>query len=269
MINSKSKFFKNNLLSSIISHALKGRDFILDLIFPVECLGCGHEGVWLCPECHNKLKCKSFNSCFGCKRKNLFGEFCPSCRQNFCLDGIWIAGDYDNQILSALIKLLKYHFITDISIILGNFISRYLQKMIKCETTTENSATGKPLSGYPFIDKNKTVIIPVPLHKKRERWRGFNQARALARVIALNFDIRIDAINLLRVKNNPPQAKLNENQRQKNILGCFAWQGQNLKGQTVILVDDIATTGATLNECAKVLKAAGANEVWGLVVAKG
>jgi len=246
------------------------RDFILDLIFPIECLGCGQEGTWLCLKCIKKLNFKPFNSCFSCKRKNFFGEFCPNCRSNFYLDGIWIAGDYDNPILSELIKKLKYHFVENIAAILGDFISRYLQTVIKCEMVgVKSNLNNLKITGHPFIDKNNTLIIPIPLHKKRKRWRGFNQAQNLAEVIASNFGLMKDVKNLIRIKNNKPQVSLKEKERQKNIFGCFAWQGQNLKGQTIILVDDITTTGSTLNECAKILKASGAQEVWGLVAAKG
>ena len=74
---------------------------------------------------------------------------------------------------------------------------------------------------------------------------------------------------LIRIKHKKPQAKLDEAQRQENIKNCFAWVGKKLTGQPIILIDDVTTTGSTLNECAKILKQNGAGEVWGLVVAKG
>jgi len=111
--------------------------------------------------------------------------------------------------------------------------------------------------------------MPVPLSKKRLKWRGFNQAEIIANILADNFKLEIDAKNLKRIKNTKPQAKLNERERRNNLADCFSWLGDKLNGRNIILVDDVATTGSTLNECAKVLKQAGASEVWGLVVANG
>ncbi len=253
------------------NHALKTRDFILDLIFPIECFGCGCENKWICPDCFKKLTFKQ-NSCFNCKTANLFGEFCPPCQENFFLDGIWIAGDYDNKALADAIKALKYYFVKDIGKILGDYISNYLQMVINCPLAESNGNILLPLaeiSGPPFIDLNNTLAVPVPLHKKRQKWRGFNQAEIIAETIAKNFSMEISRRNLIRIKNNQPQANLDESARQSNIAGCFSWQGEKPADKTIVLIDDVATTGATLNECAKVLKDNGAEAVWGLVAAKG
>ena len=116
---------------------------------------------------------------------------------------------------------------------------------------------------------NGNLVVPVPLSRKRRRWRGFNQAELLARAVAQNYGLTLDSNNLIRIKHKKPQAKLNEIHRLANVKECFAWRGGDLNKKNIILVDDVVTTGATLNECAKVLKAAGAGQVWGLVVAKG
>ncbi|MBU4216276.1 hypothetical protein L6270_02600 [Candidatus Parcubacteria bacterium] len=113
------------------------------------------------------------------------------------------------------------------------------------------------------------LIIPVPLHNKRLRWRGFNQSEKLAHFIANKSQIKINTENLKRIKFKKPQASLKKEARLKNIQNVFTWQGAKLNHQNIILVDDVTTTGATLNECAKILKANGANEVWGLVLANG
>ena len=108
----------------------------------------------------------------------------------------------------------------------------------------------------------------MPLHKKRQRLRGFNQSEQLARAISKNFNLEINH-NLIRIKHKKAQAKLHEKNRWENIKNCFSYQGKNLNNKNILLIDDVATTGATLNECAKVLKENNAKEVWGLVVAKG
>lgn len=119
------------------------------------------------------------------------------------------------------------------------------------------------------VPKKNILIIPVPLHPKRLRWRGFNQSEKIADIIASNLQIPIDSTSLKRIKFKTPQAKLKKEDRIKNISNNFNWHGNKLNQQNIILIDDVTTTGATLNECAKVLKANGAKEVWGLVLANG
>jgi ComF family protein len=269
------------LLKYALSHARQVRDFILDLIFPIQCLGCGQEGVWLCESCFRKINFKAAQYCLHCKKENKFGEFCSSCRSLYNLNGVWIAGDYENKVLSNLIKSLKYHFAQNINLSLGKFLSLFLQNLINQSQafgiTSLDLQHGQiwrrwqslPKIPQPLLDLHHALIIPVPLHKRRLRWRGFNQALGLAMAIAKNFNLKISQENLIRVKHKKPQAKLGEIERKENIKNCFAWQGDKLTGQPVILIDDVTTTGSTLNECARVLKQNKAGEIWGLVVAKG
>lgn len=245
-------------LKYIQDHACQLRDFVFDLIFPKECVGCGQEGGWLCADCFKKLEFSPEQYCFSCKINNNSGEFCFNCRHVYYLDGVIIAGNYDNKNLNKLIKMFKYHFIKDISAILGNYLTNFLQSYFN------NAANQKSK-----IMNHKSIIIPVPLHRRRRHWRGFNQAEEIAKVVAQNWQRKINSKDLVRTKHKKAQAKLNEEQRLKNIKDCFVWQGDNLAGTNVILIDDVATTGATLNECAKILKKNGASQVWGLVVAKG
>src|SRR3989339_1595787 len=89
--------------------------FFLDLIFPLECLGCGREGFWLCGDCFKEVKFKPKQYCLHCKKENAWGEFCPPCRIIYNLDGVWIAALYDELLISRAIKSLKYHFISGIA----------------------------------------------------------------------------------------------------------------------------------------------------------
>ena len=261
----------------IINHALHLRDFILDLIFPIHCLGCKQEGVWLCQKCFRNLEFKANQYCLHCKSPNRFGEFCPECSKQYALDGVWIASEYDNDIIASLIKNLKYHFAKDLSLILGNFLSLFLKNLInQGRINKDDLAVGLSADKLyrtticPDIlsDISSSLIIPVPLHKKRLRWRGFNQAARITDTLSKNFNLKISH-NLKRIKHKKPQAKLNEAQRKANLQNCFTWTGSSLENQRIILVDDVTTTGSTLNECAKILKQADAKEIWGLVVAKG
>lgn len=260
-----------------LNHVLSSRDFILDLIFPIECLSCGAEGIWLCKTCFRQLPADNGQYCLNCKRPDKFGRFCPACAPAYALDGVWIAGNYENKIIASLIKNLKYHFAKDLAKILGEFLSLFLRNLInkgRISQTDLGAGIGREkiekIKQTPQIifDFKNCPLIPVPLHKKRERWRGFNQVLAIAKTIARHFNLELSA-DLIRIKHRKPQAKLGEEKRRENIHGCFAWVGANLRNRRVILIDDVVTTGSTLNECAKILKQAGAAEVWGLVVAKG
>lgn len=252
--------------------------FFLDLIFPIECLSCGQEGEWLCDKCYKEIKLKPTQYCLHCKKENDLGNFCAPCKIIYDLDGVWIAALYDEALISQAIKSLKYRFISGLSKKLSKLMIVCLDKILAerqvfrlslaggIDWRTLNQAKKLPLT---ILNFNENLIMPVPLSKKRLNWRGFNQAELLARIIAEKYKLKLDNINLIRIKHKKPQAKLNEIHRLENVKGCFSWQGVNLNKKNIILVDDVVTTGATLNECAKVLKANGAGEVWGLVLAKG
>ena len=261
----------------LLNHVLSSRDFILDLIFPIECLGCGAEGVWLRKTCFRQLPLQAEQYCLNCKKPNEFGQFCPACASAYSLDGVWIAGNYENKIIAALIKNLKYHFAKDLAKILGEFLILFLRNLInKGRIGRTDLSLGldkkkiKKIRQTPEIifDFKNCLLIPVPLHPRRERWRGFNQVKAIAETVSRHFNLELST-DLIRLKHRPPQAKLSEEKRKQNIKECFAWTKANLANKRVILVDDVVTTGSTLNECAKILKQAGAAEVWGLVAAKG
>ena len=252
--------------------------FFLDLIFPIECLGCGREGFWLCGDCFKEVKLKPSQYCLNCKKENDFGEFCAPCRIIYSLNGVWIAALYDESLVSRAIKSLKYRFVSGLADDLGKLLIAFVDKLLSRGRVLKSGlaegvdwknfkrAENLPLAILNFKDN---LIVPVPLSKKRLRWRGFNQAELLARKVAENYSLALDTENLIRIKHKKPQAKLNEIHRLENVKECFGWWGNNLNKKNIILVDDVVTTGATLNECAKVLKQNGAGEVWGLVVAKG
>lgn len=244
------------------------RLFFLDLIFPVECLGCGIEGEWLCGKCFAEIKLKPSQYCLHCKKENDFGRFCRSCGVIYSLDGVWIVALYDEFIISRAIKSLKYHFVKDLADILSRLLILFIGNLLKQGADMKKIKQAENLPQV-ILNFNDNLVIPVSLSRKRLRWRGFNQAELLARKIAENYGLDMDSENLIRVKHKRPQAKLDEIHRMENIKQCFVWRGENLNKKNIILVDDVVTTGATLNECAKVLKENGAGEIWGLVAAKG
>lgn len=113
------------------------------------------------------------------------------------------------------------------------------------------------------------VIVPVPLHPQRLRERGYNQAQLLAQKLGRLAGLPIMDNGLSRAHYTVPQARTgNIAERRSNVSGAFRCLNDKINGRTVLLIDDVATTGATLNACAAALKAAGAVSVWGLAVAR-
>lgn len=113
---------------------------------------------------------------------------------------------------------------------------------------------------YPSFDLNDyTVVMPVPLHTKRLRERGFNQSLLLARAIAKRHKKKLDYLSLSRSVHTPPQTTFGRQEREQNVKGAFqVRESARLEGEKIILIDDVYTTGSTARECARTLKWAGA-----------
>jgi ComF family protein len=137
-------------------------------------------------------------------------------------------------------------------------------------------ALGKPLGRLmaadcreSFRERALDVIVPVPLHRKRLRWRGFNQSVVLAREIGKLWKVPVDPFILLRSRETPPQTQLSEEERRKNMQRAFSVNTvKSIEGKTLLLVDDVYTSGATVNECSRALKRGGAKEVCVLTLAR-
>ncbi|MFA5644517.1 MAG: double zinc ribbon domain-containing protein [Patescibacteria group bacterium] len=233
--------------------------FWIDFLFPKQCFICQKDGEYLCEKCFKSLIFKEAH-CPNCNNFSKIGEFCSNCQNKFILTGVLIAGDLKDQKLAKLIKTYKYHFIKELGLFLGQFLSNFLNYNVFVNPIMKSSSTG-------FSSEN-VVVIPVPLSKKRLKWRGFNQSEILAKVVAEKCNLEI-CLNLIRIKHRPAQAKLNLKQRINNLDGCFKWTGESLKNKKIIIVDDVYTTGSTLNEIAREFKKHQAGEIWGLVLAKG
>ena len=135
---------------------------------------------------------------------------------------------------------------------------------------------GKPLGRVlaqgcrPWLEEWKVdVIVPVPLHPKRLRWRGFNQCVLLGRELSRVFDLPLDPFTLQRKLETPPQTQLSEEERRRNVRGAFLVKPENaFENRSVLLLDDVYTSGATINECSRCLKRAGATDVYVLTLAR-
>jgi len=224
---------------------------LIDLLFPIECLGCGKEGVWLCQNCLGKIKLLKNWHCPVCKINLTEGEVCSKCQPHSYLDGAIIAVSYEDDLIDKAIHCLKYKGIKGLFYPLSGILTKVLRKK-------------------RFWD-NDWILVPVPLHKRRERWRGFNQTELIAKEIGLRLNLEVNNNNLYRTRYTYPQVKLTRQQRLKNIVNAFQVKNNFSSDgcKKVILLDDVMTTGATLQECAKVLKESGASKVWAVVLARG
>lgn len=119
---------------------------------------------------------------------------------------------------------------------------------------------------FDFFLKQADLIVPVPLFWWKQLWRGYNQALLLAREISEICNIRTADV-LTRVKNTKTQTRLDEHERRKNVRNAFTLKSGEVRHKRILLVDDVLTTGATVDECARVLKEAGAENVYSLVAA--
>lgn len=216
---------------------IKIKDLILDILFPKFCFNCQKEGDYLCQDCQALLEISGFH-----RRSSI-----PH------LNDLYWACNYKNPLIKKLIQYFKYEpFVRKLSKTLSSLIVAHLQLMDE-----------RP----DFSDFN---IIPVPLHKKRLKWRGFNQAEELAKELAIFFKNPLISTNLIKIKETLCQTELSDEERKENIKNVFLCQNpEEIKGRKILLVDDVYTTGSTMIECARVLREAGAKKVIGLVIARG
>ena len=119
------------------------------------------------------------------------------------------------------------------------------------------------------FDGDNYILLAVPITKKKLKQRGYNQSEEIAKALSENLQIPLLKSCLLKIKETPPQMTLSREEREKNIKGVFSVENKELIGnKKILLVDDVYTTGSTMEECARVLKKAGAREVWGIAVAR-
>lgn len=208
--------------------------WLKDLLFPTYCVSCKAEGAWLCQACFPK---------------NTIAENCTfeAVKDESYLDGLTAFFSYGENPASELLKMLKYNYITEVLVELRQLVVS--------------------VSGCPKLED--FVIMAVPLHPRRERERGFNQASYIANLFSEKLELTTGQY-LFRKMYTKQQAKLSGEERRKNLNEAFIFKGNNNSiPKKVLLVDDVFTTGSTMQECAKVLKNAGVKTVWGMVLAKG
>jgi ComF family protein len=223
---------------------------VLDLVYPPECLLCAeslHEGNW-CDRCDKQLSL-SGSHCPRCAASfptmSTMAVNCPHCQdEDYAFSRAWSLGSYDQARRSAVL----------------------LMKEQRNEVLAHHMG-GRLASA--MADVTEAVIVPVPLHWTRRLWRGYNQSATMAQALAKALKLPYSTRCLWRQLQTPQQASVTPVQRRKNLREAMqarlppAW-----KGKRVLLVDDVMTTGATADACARTLLAAGAGQVEVVVVAR-
>ena len=225
----------------------KIKGIALDLLFPPRCVGCGREGSFICYSCCQALPRITPPLCPRCGRPQLSGILCPGCVSwQADIDGIRSPFRFDGVARQA-IHQLKYRNVRTLAVPLAKLLHDYL--------------ITNPISGE--------VLVPVPLHQKRLKERGYNQSSLLAQELGKLTNLPVVDDCLIRLRHAPPQARTSTvDERRSNVAGAFTCPDHRLQDRQVLLIDDVSTSGATLDACAAALKAAGASSVWGLVLAR-
>lgn len=257
---------------------------LLDLLFPRTCVECGKRGVYFCKSCLLKFPL-ALQVCPMCGQGSIGGVTHARCRRAYGMDGLVGIFAYKDGIQQA-VKSMKYRFVRKMG-----------QALVEASWARIDPAV------FKYFKREGFFIVPVPLHLKRERWRGFNQAALLGKLLAERLELEFlevlrrikDTLALaeLRVRVSRSEREQLEERyvsltrrrmveqkllaekksqiRAQEMRGAFQVKNSELKIQNekFLLVDDVWTSGSTMLECAKVLKRSGASKVWGFVFARG
>ena len=236
-------------------------DALAAVLFPAPCRICGAillnaSRIPICEPCLGSITLIAQPMCDCCGQPFIspvaaeaIEPLCQLCRaQTYAFDRARSLAIY-NDALSGAIMLMKYEQVTR----LGDWFSARLAELAK-------------KAGEKF---RADIVVPVPLHPDRQRERGYNQAALIARPLARRLRLKLQASLLIRTKPRPPQLVLSRSEHWKSVRGAYATRpGARVDNLRILLVDDVLTTGATLDACSRALKKAGAAEVIGLTVGR-
>ena len=220
----------------------------LDLLYPPRCVGCEREGQFLCLSCSGDLPHLLPPFCIRCSQPIARGDICRRCETApLDIDRIVAPFRMDGAAREAVHRL-KYGNLRAIAPLLGALLADFL---------IEQRIRGD-------------ILVPVPLHRRRERQRGYNQAALLARQVGERLGLPVEADALARQRDTPSQTRRSQaEERRANVHGSFHCpRPEMVKGLNVLLLDDVCTTGATLEACAVALKDAGAVSITGVTFAR-
>jgi ComF family protein len=224
--------------------SLHGR--VVDLLFPPRCVVCQRLGSWLCAACQREMPRVMPPVCARCGDPLPDHGMCARCRSSpLRIDGIRSVYCFDGAAREAIHRL-KYDGLAALAIPLGAALADAWRE--------------QPCAA--------DVVVPVPLHRRRQAERGFNQSALLAREFARRLALPLDETALSRQRATRPQVDLGAEERKENVRGAFVATGRALSGKSVLLIDDVCTTGATLEACAVAMYAGGARRVCALTLAR-
>ncbi len=242
----------------------------LDFIFPPACVVCRRdlsaelaldraagfrfryaEPIYhrtLCGECFDKIRPYELR-CQVCAIKNSTGRTCLACQSQTPIERFLVAAPYSQDMVQRVVQTYKYNLIKSLALPFGLLLSETL---------------GSALENSP---RKKTLIMPIPLHPRRLRWRGFNQSRLLAEFLSQEFSLNCLEV-LKRVKTGPPLAKIPVAERRTFIKDAFQIIEIPKETQRLVIVDDVIGSRATLDEAGRTLRAGAPKlELWALTIA--
>ncbi len=225
-----------------------------ELVFPPSCLSCGKkmrkQDIQFCRQCRKKLRL-------------IAGPLCTCCG--------FLFSSGKNHLCESCLKM-SHHFSRARAVLLYNDISANIIKKFKYGKGREMLASFAALKEKSAVFDDifsPDIIMPVPLHPKKLRFRGFNQSLILAEIFYKEQREKIDCHNLVRIKNTKAQTMLKGDERRRNLINAFSLvHPDKVRARKIIVVDDVFTTGTTVNECSRVLLKAGATEVQVVTLAR-
>lgn len=217
------------------------KETVFRFLFPPKCLICGKNNNFLCYDCYSLIPLENRFQL----NKNLPKTELKS------LDKIYWATGYKNFIVKKIIQNYKYSpFSKKLAVVLSKMLFDFVA-----------------LNELDF--KEIDFIVPIPSTSRRKRWRGFDHIEEICRDFSEQINLPLLTENLVKIKDSEPQMNLSAEKRKENIQGAFFCQNkEKMQGKNILLIDDVFTTGATLEESAKTLKNSGAKKVYGLVIAR-
>ena len=235
------------------------KNFLVELMFPSFCLGCRKEGELLCQDCKAILDISEYDYCL-CNKDplrlpaGLNNDKCQRCKSKN-LSGLYSALPYNEKALTKrIIHNFKYEpYIKNLSKTISSIILEHFDLTNKnTEDFWQNS-----------------VLIPIPMDKNKVKRRGYNQSEEIAKEISKHTQSPVLTDILFKIKPTEPQMKLSKEERENNLKGTFIAKNlEKIKNKKIFLIDDVYTTGSTMEECASVLRTGRTNQIFGIVFAR-
>ncbi len=229
---------------------------LLGLVYPKQCVGCEKRGRYFCYTCLKSVKLRKDYICPECNKWSLGGRVHLGCKKLDSLEGLVSLLSYKGLVRRG-VHGLKYQLVKEMEDELVGIFMETIKQQLK------NRQAGELVR---FL-KTRPVVVAMPLHWRRENWRGFNQAEMVTKMVVDGLGLELLENWLVKVRSSKAQMKLKKDKREENVRGVFQVRGEK-KVKRALLVDDVWTTGATMRAASRVLKRAGVKQVWGLTLAR-